>query len=104
MSYYVIDVIMTLRDVDGWLVRGVPQKRGCASWTFFAGASCLWWYICIIKSICGLLKCVISLVKVLVVVCRHLILLTVQVRPPLYSFDLTQPLSRLGSSVVRASA
>ena len=31
---------MTLRDVVGWLVgSGVPQKRGCASWTFFAGAS-----------------------------------------------------------------
>ena len=27
-----------------------------------------------------------------------------QVRPPLYSFDSTQPLSCLGSSVVRASA
>ena len=24
-----------------WLVgSGVPKKRGCASWTFFAGASC----------------------------------------------------------------
>ena len=27
-----------------------------------------------------------------------------QVRPPLYSFDSTQPLSCLGSSVVRSSA
>ena len=36
MSYYVIDVIMTLRDVVGWLVRGF-RKRGCASWTFLLG-------------------------------------------------------------------
>ena len=26
MSYYVIDVIMTLRDVVGWLVRGFRKK------------------------------------------------------------------------------
>ena len=32
---------MTLRDVDGWLVgSGVPQKRGCTSWTFLLGHPC----------------------------------------------------------------
>ena len=40
LSYYIIDVIMTLRDVVGWLVgSGVPQKRGCESWTFLLGPS-----------------------------------------------------------------
>ena len=39
MSYYVIDVIMTLRDVVGWLVRGF-RKKGAVRLGLFAGASC----------------------------------------------------------------
>ena len=37
MSYYVIDVIMTLRDVVGWLVRGFRKKGAVRLGPFLLG-------------------------------------------------------------------
>ena len=37
MSYYVIDVIMTLRDVVGWLVRGFRKKGAVRLGLFLLG-------------------------------------------------------------------
>ena len=37
MSYYVIDLIMTLRDVVGWLVRGFRKKGAVRLGLFLLG-------------------------------------------------------------------
>ena len=42
MSYYVIDVIMTLRDVVGWLVRGFRKKGAVRLGRFLLGPPGAW--------------------------------------------------------------